>query len=70
MSFHKPNGKDRFIMLMAAGILNRGVGTITETQFKDAKALFLAKAYDAFPSVIEKLTDKLRGVSNGQSQKG
>lgn len=66
MSFHKPSGKDRFIILMAAGILNRGVSSITETQYKDAKALFLAKAYDATPEVAKKLTDKLRGVIHGQ----
>lgn len=60
MSFHKPNGKDRFIMLMAKGILNRGTA-ITEAQFKDAKALFLAKAYNATPEVLEKLTSKLKG---------
>lgn len=68
MSFHKPSGKDRFIILMAAGYLNRGVGSITEAEYKNAKTLFLARAYDAVPSVIEKLTNKLRGVENGQSQ--
>lgn len=60
MSFHKPNGKDRFIMLMAAGIINRG-SVITEAQFKDAKTLFLAKAYNADPAVVERLTNKLKG---------
>ncbi len=65
MSFHKPNGKDRFILLMAAGLLNKGVNAITETQYKDAKTLFLAKAYDATPAVVKNLTDKLRGVCNG-----
>lgn len=60
MSFHKPNGKDRFIMHMAAGILNRGT-PITEVQFKDAKALFLAQAYNADSSVLERLTSKLKG---------
>lgn len=62
MSFHKPNGKDRFIILMAAGLLNRGSSSVTETQYKDAKTLFLAKAYDATPEVVKKLTDKLCGV--------
>lgn len=69
MSFHKPNGKDRFIIQMAQGILNRGT-PITEAQYKDAKALFLAKAYDATQEVVDKLTDKLRGVVHGQSQQG
>lgn len=68
MSFHRPSGKERFILLMAAGILNRGVSTVTEAQFRDAKALFLARAYDAVPSVIEKLTNKLRGVDHGRNQ--
>lgn len=68
MSFLKPNGKDRFIILMAAGLLNRGVSSVTEAQYKDAKALFLAKAYDATPEVVKKMTDKLRGVIDGQSQ--
>lgn len=61
MSFHKPNGKERFIMLMAQGILNRGT-PVTEAQFNDAKALFLAKAYNATPEVVKKFTDKLCGV--------
>ena len=65
MSFLKPNGKERFILLMAAGILKREVSSLTEAHFKDAKTLFLAKAYNAAPEVVKKLTDKLRGVKNG-----
>lgn len=68
MSFRKPNGKERFIIMMAQGILNKGPYPISEQQFRDAKALFLAKAYDATPAVIQKFTDKLKGVVHGQPE--
>lgn len=68
MSLRHPNGKDRFIILMAAGILNRGSMPITEVEYKNAKTLFLAQAYDATPEVISNLTDKLKGISHGQHQ--
>lgn len=66
MSFRRPDGKERFIIHMAKTILGRP--EISEQQFRDAKALFLAKAYDATPEVIQKFTDKLRGVVHGQPE--
>lgn len=53
------NGKVVFIRNMAAQILDKRPLDVTAAQLKAARALFLAQAYDAVPSVVQSLTKKV-----------
>lgn len=55
------SGKERFIRMMAASETGKRLCDVTEAQYKTAKELFLAMAYDGLPEYIERLKSKLRG---------
>lgn len=55
------SGKERYIRMMAAQETGKRLCDVTDAQYRTAKELFLAMAYDGQPEYLDRLKAKLRG---------